>query len=54
MILQDNLPTEEDTSTVHDNETHSDTDNDDSIPRIIYDNSESDPGGEKKRKTFHF
>jgi len=41
--FEDNLPTEEDTSTVHDNETHSDTDNDDSIPRIIYDNSESDP-----------
>ena len=46
-VTQDNLRTEEDTSAVNENDTHSESENetnDDHIPQIIYDNSESDPG----------
>ena len=44
---QDNMLTEEDTSANNAEDTESDTDdetNDGSIPRIIYDNSESEQG----------
>ena len=47
--IKDNLPTEEDTSGNNGEDTQSDDDtdnetNDGSIPRIIYDNSESEQG----------
>ena len=49
LYYKDNLPTEEDTSGVNGEDTQSEDDtdndtNDGSIPRIIYDNSESEQG----------
>jgi hypothetical protein len=49
LYYKDNLPTEEDTSGVDGEDTQSEDDtdndtNDGSIPRIIYDNSESEQG----------